>query len=94
MWAKRPQHEQDRRPAPTQRSSACLGSRIFAASHSLCALILGRRTHGVPNVLRGWSFQQPSCAFGPQGSLLYDIFEWQSWVALVAGGLLSFNLIW
>ncbi|KXZ46836.1 hypothetical protein GPECTOR_40g570 [Gonium pectorale] len=29
-----------------------------------------------------------------KGSLLYDIFEYQSWIALVAGGLLSFNIIW
>ncbi|GLC37410.1 hypothetical protein PLESTB_001590400 [Pleodorina starrii] len=29
-----------------------------------------------------------------KGSLLYDIFEYQSWICLVAGGLLSFNIIW
>ncbi|KAG2495256.1 hypothetical protein HYH03_006529 [Edaphochlamys debaryana] len=29
-----------------------------------------------------------------KGSLLYDIFEWQAWLCMAAGGLLSFNLIW
>ncbi|EFJ44269.1 hypothetical protein VOLCADRAFT_82900 [Volvox carteri f. nagariensis] len=29
-----------------------------------------------------------------KGSVLYDIFEYQSWICLVAGGLLSFNIIW
>ncbi|GLI59520.1 hypothetical protein VaNZ11_001414, partial [Volvox africanus] len=29
-----------------------------------------------------------------KGSLLYDVFEYQSWICLVAGGLLSFNIIW
>lgn len=27
------------------------------------------------------------------GSLLYNIFEWQAWVMLAVGGLLSFNLL-
>eukprot|EP00198_Chlamydomonas_reinhardtii_P006288 XP_001695624.1 predicted protein [Chlamydomonas reinhardtii] len=29
-----------------------------------------------------------------KGTVLYDVFEWQSWICLVAGGLLSFNIIW
>jgi hypothetical protein len=29
-----------------------------------------------------------------KGSLLYDIFEWQAWLSLAVGALLSFNLIW
>lgn len=29
-----------------------------------------------------------------KGSVLYNVFEYQSWIALVAGGLLSFNIIW
>lgn len=28
-----------------------------------------------------------------KGSLLYDIFEWQAWISLVVGGLLSFNVL-
>lgn len=28
------------------------------------------------------------------GSLLYNIFEWQAWLALAVGGLLSFNIIY
>lgn len=28
-----------------------------------------------------------------KGSVLYDIFEWQAWISMAAGGLLSFNLI-
>ncbi|GFR42054.1 hypothetical protein Agub_g2870 [Astrephomene gubernaculifera] len=29
-----------------------------------------------------------------KGSVLYNVFEYQAWICLVAGGLLSFNLIW
>lgn len=29
-----------------------------------------------------------------KGSLLYDVFEWQAWIAMAMGGLLSFNVIW
>lgn len=29
-----------------------------------------------------------------KGSLLYDIFEWQAWISMAVGGLLSFNIIW
>lgn len=28
------------------------------------------------------------------GSLLYNIFEWQAWLALAVGGLLAFNIIY
>ncbi len=27
------------------------------------------------------------------GSLLYSVFEWQAWLMLAVGGLLSFNLL-
>ncbi len=29
-----------------------------------------------------------------KGSVLYNVFEYQSWICLVAGGLLSFNIIY
>ncbi len=28
-----------------------------------------------------------------KGSLLYNIFEWQAWICLAVGGLLSFNVL-
>lgn len=29
-----------------------------------------------------------------RGSVLYDIFEWQAWISMVVGGLLSFNVLY
>eukprot|EP00775_Hariotina_reticulata_P009716 gene9715-9875_t len=29
-----------------------------------------------------------------KGSLLYNVFEWQAWLALFVGGLLSFNVLY
>jgi hypothetical protein len=29
-----------------------------------------------------------------KGSVLYNVFEYQAWISLVVGGLLSFNIIW